>query len=59
MDTLKETGVSFCTREHFGTPLENEDRKFIRFAYSGITVLEILEGITKLKNYWNRVAKYA
>ena len=33
---LRETGVSFCTREHFGTPLKNEDRKYIRFAYSGI-----------------------
>ena len=56
---LHETGVSFCTREHFGTPEKNEERKFIRFAYSGITVSEILEGITKLKNYWNRVAEYA
>ncbi|MDP6570928.1 MAG: aminotransferase class I/II-fold pyridoxal phosphate-dependent enzyme [Candidatus Marinimicrobia bacterium] len=49
---LRETGVSFCTREHFGTPLENEDRKYIRFAYSGITVDELTEGLEKLKAYW-------
>ena len=29
---LRETGISFCTREHFGTPLFNEDRKL---AYHG------------------------
>jgi len=48
---LRETGVSFCTREHFGTPLDSEDRKYIRFAYSGIPVSEIKEGINQLKDY--------
>mgnify|MGYP001444304660 CR=1 FL=1 len=38
---LRETGVSFCTREHFGTPFDNEDRQYIRFAYSGIPVDQI------------------
>ena len=46
---LKETGVSFCTREHFGTPLLHENRKYIRFAYSGISVEKIAEGMKKLK----------
>ena len=49
---LRETGVSFCTREHFGTPIENEDRKYIRFAYSGISVQDIKESINKLQQYF-------
>lgn len=49
---LESTGVSFCTREHFGTPLTGETQKFIRFAYSGISVEEIREGIGRLKDYW-------
>ena len=48
---LRSTGVSFCTREHFGTPLINEDRKYIRFAYSGIPVDQIEKGIQKLKEF--------
>ena len=48
---LQNTGVSFCTREHFGTPLDNEDRKYIRFAYSGISVEKINKGMQKLKEY--------
>ncbi len=48
---LKRTGVSFCTREHFGTPLSQENRKYIRFAYSGISVEKITEGMNKLKKY--------
>ena len=49
---LERTGVSFCTREHFGTPLPSEGRKYIRFAYSGIPVSEIETGISILKDYW-------
>ena len=48
---LRETGVSFCTREHFGTPIRGENRKYIRFAYSGIPVNEIEEGMNRLKKY--------
>ena len=48
---LSKTGVSFCTREHFGTPMDGEDRKYIRFAYSGISVDKIKEGIQKMKNF--------
>jgi aspartate/methionine/tyrosine aminotransferase len=51
---LRETGVSFCTREHFGTPLENEDRKYVRFAYSGIPMDKIDEGMDKLKQYLSK-----
>ncbi len=48
---LLKTGVSFCTREHFGTPMKDEERKYIRFAYSGISVNKIEEGIQKLKEF--------
>jgi aspartate/methionine/tyrosine aminotransferase len=48
---LHETGVSFCTRLHFGRPLEGEDNKYIRLAYSGINLPEIKEGLEKLKAF--------
>ena len=48
---LQETGVSFCTRLHFGRPLEGEDNKYIRMAYSGIDLPEIKEGLGKLKAF--------
>jgi aspartate/methionine/tyrosine aminotransferase len=48
---LHETGVSFCTRLHFGRPLEGENCKYIRMAYSGIDLPEIKEGLGKLKAY--------
>jgi aspartate/methionine/tyrosine aminotransferase len=48
---LQETGVSFCTRLHFGRPLEGEDNKYIRLAYSGIDLPEIREGLGKLKAF--------
>ena len=46
---LHETGVSFCTRLHFGRPLAGETEKYIRFAYSGIDVDKIEEGLMKFK----------
>jgi len=46
---LHDTGVSFCTRLHFGRPLAGEDERYIRFAYSGIDVDQIEEGLTKFK----------
>ncbi len=49
---LYNTGVSFCTRNHFGRPAANETEYFIRFAYSGITVDDITEGIAKLKSWF-------
>ncbi len=52
LDALYETGVSFCSREHFGRPLPGEDKIYIRFAYSGINVDQIQEGLTALKSFW-------
>ena len=49
---LENSNVSFCTREHFGRPLLEETEFFIRFAYSGITVEDINEGMKKLKEYF-------
>jgi aspartate/methionine/tyrosine aminotransferase len=50
-NVLHETGVSFCTRLHFGRPLEGEDNFYIRLAYSGINSSEIKEGLGKLKAF--------
>ncbi|OQX29256.1 MAG: aspartate aminotransferase [Spirochaeta sp. LUC14_002_19_P3] len=52
LDALHESGVSFCSREHFGRPLPGEDKVFIRFAYSGIDSDQIQEGLAKLKKFW-------
>ena len=54
VDALLNTGVSFCTREHFGSPGQNEDQKYIRLAYSGITSTEISEGLDKFINWINK-----
>ena len=51
-DALEATGVSFCTRLHFGRALPGETHRYIRFAYSGIDVPDIEEGLAKLKAYW-------
>jgi len=48
---LNETGVSFCTRRHFGRPLLGETEQYIRFAYSGIDVDQIKEGMDKLSAF--------
>ncbi len=48
---LHATGVSFCTRRHFGRPLPGEDREYIRLAYSGIDAPDITEGLTSLKSW--------
>ena len=42
---LHETGVSFCTRRHFGREQPGETEQYIRFAYSGIDVDDISEGL--------------
>ena len=49
VDALKNTGVSFCTRNHFGTPKKGEEGKYIRLAYSGISRTDIKEGLNKFK----------
>lgn len=48
---LAETGVSFCTRLHFGRPLPGEENRYIRLAYSGIDAAEIKEGLGKFKAF--------
>ena len=48
---LNKTGVSFCTRKHFGWPVDNENNLYIRFAYSGIDVEQIEEGLSKFKQW--------
>ena len=48
---LEATGVSFCSRIHFGRPLPGETQKYIRFAYSGIATADILEGLDRFKSW--------
>jgi aspartate/methionine/tyrosine aminotransferase len=48
---LRETGVSVCTRQHFGRPLPGESRFYIRLAYSGIDTPEIEEGLGRFKSF--------
>lgn len=50
-DALHETGVSFCTRHHFGTRQTDETEHYIRLAYSGISVEMITEGIDRLAKW--------
>jgi aspartate/methionine/tyrosine aminotransferase len=51
---LHETGVSFCTRLHFGRPFEGEENFYIRMAYSGIEPEEIREGLGRFKAFIER-----
>lgn len=48
---LHATGVSFCTRNHFGRRQPGEERDYIRFAYSGIDEDRIREGLGRLKDW--------
>lgn len=48
---LHATGVSFCTRKHFGRPVPGETREYVRFAYSGLPVADITEGLGLLKTW--------
>lgn len=48
---LHQTGVSFCTRHHFGTRQREETQHFIRLAYSGISREMITEGIGRLAEW--------
>jgi aspartate/methionine/tyrosine aminotransferase len=45
---LHATGVSFCTRRHFGRPQPGEERNYVRFAFSGINEPAIREGLGRL-----------
>jgi aspartate/methionine/tyrosine aminotransferase len=48
---LHHTGVSFCTRKHFGRPQPGETDHFVRFAYSGLSVDDIQEGLSGLRSW--------
>ena len=48
---LDKTGVSFCTRLHFGTALPGENRYHLRLAYSGVTTAQIKEGLGKFRAF--------
>jgi len=48
---LHNTGVSFCTRLHFGRPQPGETEFFVRFAYSGLSVDDIHEGLSGLRRW--------
>ena len=46
---LHATGVSFTTRMHFGRSYREEQNKYVRFAYSGISVADIEESMALFK----------
>ena len=48
---LRETGVSFCTRLHFGQALPGETEYYVRLAYSGLGIDKIEEGLGKLRAF--------
>jgi aspartate/methionine/tyrosine aminotransferase len=53
---LAATGVSMCSRAHFGHELPGERGRHLRFAYSGIAVDQIEEGLTRLRAFVGRRA---
>ena len=48
---LEHTGVSMCTRLHFGPALPGETQRYLRFAYAGLHTDRIREGLGLLKAY--------
>jgi aspartate/methionine/tyrosine aminotransferase len=48
---LEHTGVSMCTRLHFGPALAGETQRYLRFAYSGLHTERIREGLGALKTF--------
>ncbi len=53
-DLLEKTGVSLCTRLHFGRPLPGEKERYLRLAYSGIDADMIEQGLEKFKAFIER-----
>lgn len=53
LDALHNSGMSFCTRRHFGRPLPDEKGNYIRLAYSGINNDKIEKGLTRLADWVN------
>lgn len=52
-DALHNSGMSFCTRRHFGRPSADEKGNYIRLAYSGIDNLQIDKGLSRLAEWVN------
>ncbi len=53
-DLLIKTGISLCTREHFGQILPSEikeNRFYVRLAYSGIDSEQIKMALTNMQKY--------
>ena len=48
---LRDTGVSTCSRVHFGRPSESETEHYLRLAYAGIDATRIDEGLRRLCAY--------
>ena len=48
---LHDTGVSVCSRVHFGRRQPDERERYVRLAYSGIDTPRIEEGLGRLKAY--------
>jgi aspartate/methionine/tyrosine aminotransferase len=48
---LHNTGVSFCTRRHFGRPQPGEVQQYVRFAYSGIDEERITRGLGLFRSW--------
>jgi len=48
---LHDTGVSVCSRVHFGRRQPGEREQYVRLAYSGIDTPQIVEGLERLKEY--------
>ena len=48
---LQDTGVAFCPRGYFSTPLLDEKEHYVRFAYAGIGLDDIREGMARFKAY--------
>ena len=48
---LHQTGVSVCTRLHFGRPLPGESEFYIRLAYSGIDLKDIREALERFHRF--------
>ena len=52
-DALHNSGMSFCTRRHFGRPSADEKGNYIRLAYSGIDNSQIDKGLSRLAEWVN------
>lgn len=53
LDALHNSGMSFCTRRHFGRPSADEKGNYIRLAYSGINNSQIDNGLSRLAEWVN------